>query len=260
MGRIRTVKPEFWKSEDMSTIHPESRLLAIALLNHSDDEGYFNANEKLIKAECCPLTEDSLSVHERLNQLSKIGYLILGKTEEGKSYGKIINFNEYQRVNRPTPSKIRDLAITWQHSPTTHEPLTEDSLRTHSGKERKGKEKEKTNPESKALPSNKQDELKDFTEEQKRVLTEKLERFNINAESFEKKIPKVLKYYNSLTPKEQSKFYVGALNMRENGMPIPEEGSNEMKFLLILKYEKEFGKKSPQIKTARNVDTERRAI
>ena len=51
MARIRTVKPDFWKDEELSAASPEAALLAIGLLNHSDDEGFFKANPKLIEAE-----------------------------------------------------------------------------------------------------------------------------------------------------------------------------------------------------------------
>jgi DNA-directed RNA polymerase specialized sigma54-like protein len=36
-------------------------MLAAALLNHADDEGFFNANARLVKAQCVPLREDSVS-------------------------------------------------------------------------------------------------------------------------------------------------------------------------------------------------------
>ncbi|HBS0572930.1 TPA: DnaT-like ssDNA-binding domain-containing protein, partial [Klebsiella pneumoniae] len=48
MARIRTIKPEFWTDEDMAEVSEPACLLAIGLLNYADDEGYFNANPKLI--------------------------------------------------------------------------------------------------------------------------------------------------------------------------------------------------------------------
>ena len=38
MARIRTIKPEFWRDEDLSGLPAETALLAIGLLNHADDE------------------------------------------------------------------------------------------------------------------------------------------------------------------------------------------------------------------------------
>lgn len=134
MARIRTIKPEFWKNEELSALPESVHMLAAALLNYADDEGYFNANLGLIKAECFPLREPSVSVHESLIMLSDIGYLRLNCGSDGRQYGHVVKFSEHQRVNRPTPSKIRELFA--------HGKLTEPSLPERKGKEGKGKEHE----------------------------------------------------------------------------------------------------------------------
>lgn len=143
MARIRTVKPEFWTDEDLATVTETARLVAIGLLNLSDDEGFFNANIRLIECSLFPLTEPSLSIHECLKQLINIGYLDVRTTADGKSYGHVVNFTKHQKVNRPTASKIKPLFI--DNSELT--VLTEDSLSNHGsitvGKERKGKEQGK---------------------------------------------------------------------------------------------------------------------
>ena len=72
MGRIRTVKPEFWTNEALSASSAETHLLAAALLNYADDEGYFNANPGLVKAACSPLRESSVSTHAQLRRLAEI--------------------------------------------------------------------------------------------------------------------------------------------------------------------------------------------
>lgn len=62
MARIRTIKPEFWTDEDMAEVSEPACLLAIGLLNYADDEGYFNANPKLIKAAVFPIREPSVPI------------------------------------------------------------------------------------------------------------------------------------------------------------------------------------------------------
>lgn len=137
MARIRTIKPEFWKDEDLSELPELTHLFAAALLNYSDDEGYFNANPKLIKAELFPLREPSLSIHGMLNELSNIGYLTLFSSSDGKFYGLVNNFTTHQKINRPTKSKIaaitKDCAVLTELSVSPHGRLI-------AGKERKGKE------------------------------------------------------------------------------------------------------------------------
>ena len=75
MPRIRTIKPEFWSDEKLATVSEASLLVAIGLLNIADDEGYFNANPKLIDAFIFPLRESSMSTHGAINELSSIGYI-----------------------------------------------------------------------------------------------------------------------------------------------------------------------------------------
>jgi len=136
MPRIRTVKPEFWDSEDMAVVSEPSCLLAIGLLNFADDEGFFNANEAIIKKNIFPLREPSMTIHEQLNELSNIGYLSLHNGEKNRSYGHIKNFNLHQKINRPNPSKIKGLITDDVSSLNTHGAFT-------AGKERKGKEQGK---------------------------------------------------------------------------------------------------------------------
>jgi hypothetical protein len=140
MGRIRTIKPEFFRDEELSALPADTHLFAAGLLCESDDEGYFNANPRLLKGSIFPLRESSVSIHDMLIQLAGIGYIALGKGADGKSYGRVVKFLVHQRVNRPSPSKYSELPISWGDSLNTHGVLSEDSLPEGKGKEGKGKE------------------------------------------------------------------------------------------------------------------------
>jgi hypothetical protein len=107
MGRIRTIKPEFHAHEELSALPAETHLLAAALTNYADDEGYFNANPVLVKAGTNPLRDDRTTVEEQLEQLAKIGYLEIRKSGN-KHYGRILTFKDHQRISHPTPSKLKD--------------------------------------------------------------------------------------------------------------------------------------------------------
>lgn len=111
MGRIRTIKPEFWSDEDMSEVSECACLLAIGLLNYADDDGYFNANPKLIKAEIFPIRETSHTIPVAIRELSDIGYLSLFLGPDGKQYGLINNFAIHQVVNKKKPSKIKSIGL-----------------------------------------------------------------------------------------------------------------------------------------------------
>lgn len=112
MARIRTIKPEFWTDEDMADLSEPACLLAIGLLNYADDEGYFNANPKLIKAAVFPIREPSVPITVLIRELSNCGYLTMFSTQDGKHFGAITNFLKHQVVNKPKESKIKNLALT----------------------------------------------------------------------------------------------------------------------------------------------------
>jgi len=139
MARIRTIKPEFWLDEDIATLSEPSMLLAIGLLNHADDEGYFNANPGLIKAAVFPLREPSKNIRGMLDELSSMGYIQVKKHDAtSKTYGWIVNFKKHQRVDKPRPSEIKELKLFQEASKKRPRKLYE-------GKERKGKEGNKGN-------------------------------------------------------------------------------------------------------------------
>lgn len=152
MARIRTIKPEFWTHEDLSAQPEATHMLAAALLNHADDEGYFNANPGLVRAACCPLREPSVSVQDSLKRLVEIGYLRMATAPDGKRYGYVVTFDDHQRVNRPTPSKIKGLGLVWDESLPTHTQLSEDSPPERNREQGKEQGKEEK-PSSSAAPS-----------------------------------------------------------------------------------------------------------
>jgi hypothetical protein len=107
MARIRTIKPEFWQNEKLARLSEHARLLAIALLNHADDEGYFNANAFLVRAACFPYDDNSTKVIGSLKELSQIGY-IETRSDGEKHLGRVCKFLLHQRIDKPGSSKFRD--------------------------------------------------------------------------------------------------------------------------------------------------------
>lgn len=163
MARIRTIKPDFWRDEQLSMISPEACLLAIGLLNHCDDEGYFNANPKLVESDVFPLRELSNTTTVLIQELSNIGYLDLFQGEDGKTYGHIRNFEKHQVINKKTPSKIKNLCnLPYDYHTTT--------VVLPTGMERNGKEKEKESKKTVVAPEGVSIEVwKAFTEQRKKA-------------------------------------------------------------------------------------------
>lgn len=152
MGRIRTIKPEFFQNERLSDLCADAHLLAAGLLTYADDDGYFNAHPGLVKAAVFPLRECSVSIHAMLTDLANIGFLRLGTGEHGRTFGWIVEFLKHQRINRPTPSKIKDLPIDWGDSVITHTQLTEYAV-PEQGTGNREKEQGTGNREIVAVPA-----------------------------------------------------------------------------------------------------------
>jgi hypothetical protein len=72
--RIRTIKPEFWKSEHLADLPPFARLLFIGLWNCADREGRLEDRPKRLKAELFPY--DDVDVDALLSVLAKWGFIV----------------------------------------------------------------------------------------------------------------------------------------------------------------------------------------
>jgi hypothetical protein len=108
MPRIRTIKPEFWQNESLASLSEHARLMAIALLNHADDKGFFLASHQLVRASCFPFDEDSKKVLGSIEELSRIGYIEV-RNCGGKQIGRICKFLDHQRIDKPQKSKLIDI-------------------------------------------------------------------------------------------------------------------------------------------------------
>ena len=109
MPRIRTIKPEFWSNEKLSDLSLTAHMLAAALLNYADDEGYFNAHPALVRAGTFPLRREFTleTVAADLEALRGVDYWRKWQGPDGRVYGWIRGFTTHQRVSHPSPSKIR---------------------------------------------------------------------------------------------------------------------------------------------------------
>ena len=104
MARIRTVKPEFWTSEQIMECSPLARLLFIGLWNFCDDRGVHPVAYKTLKAEVFP-ADDILSsdVERMVGELVSIG--LLGVFEaEGRQWWYVTGWR-HQIINRPSKSR-----------------------------------------------------------------------------------------------------------------------------------------------------------
>lgn len=140
--RIRTIKPEFWSNEKLASLPDFARLVAIGLLNYADDEGYFWANPLLLRGALFPFDEDSSKLRRSIAQLVEKGYIKVGKTADGRECGHVVNFCKHQRIDRPKPSEIKQVAQFDEQSTNDRRIIDDESLLEGKGKEGKGGQKD----------------------------------------------------------------------------------------------------------------------
>ncbi|WP_181771260.1 hypothetical protein [Amycolatopsis pittospori] len=106
MPRIRTIKPSFFRSEDVAALPLRARLTWIGLWTHCDDQGRTKDNARLIKGDIWPLDDVSLAdIEEDLETLAA-HERIVRYTVGGRRYLAIVNWHDHQSIQKPTPSKL----------------------------------------------------------------------------------------------------------------------------------------------------------
>ena len=182
--RKRMIDPGYWSDDKIIELQPEQRLLFIGMWNFADDTGVLKNSPKQLKAQIFPadlITEETISGW--LNGLYDIGLIQLNKD---KSLIKIKGWDNYQKINRPQPSK-------YEFIEENHESFSEHSVNNHGTFTPNRKEEkiiEKNRKESKG---------------QKNLLVQTYERF----EQFYKLYPRKIKPHRakkawiSMTNKER---------------------------------------------------------
>lgn len=124
MARIRTIKPDFFQSEDVAVLSYRARLTWIGLWTHVDDEGRCKANPRLIKGALWPLEDDvsSKDVSTDIDELERNGKLVIYESQ-GEEFIQILNWLKHQRISRPSQSKF----------PAPSPSSIEASLNLHGG-------------------------------------------------------------------------------------------------------------------------------
>ena len=99
MARIRTVKPEFWSSEQVMSCRPMARLLFIGLWNFCDDGGNHPLAPRTIKALVFP--GDDITTEEVSNLLGELegAELIQSYWVNGKNYFHVCGW-KHQKIEK----------------------------------------------------------------------------------------------------------------------------------------------------------------
>lgn len=104
MARIRTVKPEFWTSEQVMEVSPLARLLFIGMWNFCDDKGVIPASFKTLKAQVFPSDDILAADVERLIGELIAQELLVQFDADGRSWWFVTGWH-HQVINRPSKSR-----------------------------------------------------------------------------------------------------------------------------------------------------------
>ena len=112
--RIRSIKPEFWRSDDMSALPIEDRLLFIGLWSYVDDSGIGLDQEVSIAADLfaadlsCNPHETLARVSRGMQHIAARGCIVRWKVDDpeskydGKHLFKIAHWSRHQNIARPS--------------------------------------------------------------------------------------------------------------------------------------------------------------
>lgn len=148
MARIRTIKPEFFTSDDVVALTPWARLLYIALWCEADREGRLQWKPGTFKRRYFP--DDQVDIDALCNELVQRRLVVL---YGDSALGYIPTFRDHQHINpRETASSLPD-PQSWVDPPrvTTRHDASNLDLHTQGGRE--GKEGKGTKEAQSADPA-----------------------------------------------------------------------------------------------------------
>jgi hypothetical protein len=154
MPRIRSLKPEFFSSEQIVSVSIPARYLFEGIWVFGDDDGYVSASPIQLKMKVFP--GDAIDVAPLIEELVAADLVRRVNTDQGPALW-VPSFRNHQSPKYPTPTKFtRDGAPLTEHSPNGGEGVPKRSPRTHPGdrerEERRGEKREKPSSEDATAP------------------------------------------------------------------------------------------------------------
>ena len=123
MARKRMIDPNIWQSEDFSKLSTLGKLVFIGLFSLADDEGRGRCNPVYLKSILFPYEEGirSADIDKTLSEISS-NMSVIFYSCDGSSYYSLYNWNTWQKIDRPSESKIPEY-----NSQAMQRLFTEDS-------------------------------------------------------------------------------------------------------------------------------------
>ena len=189
MARKRMIDPNIWQSEDFSKLSTLGKLVFIGLFSLADDEGRGRSNPVYLKSILFPYEEGirSADIDKTLSEISS-NMSVIFYSCDGSSYYSLYNWNIWQKIDRPTESKIPEYdektmqRLFDEHSTSSRRVIApnrkEDKRKEDNKKEKEIKRKkivELYNSTCPLLP-----QIKKLTEKREKAIDKFIKEFSID--------------------------------------------------------------------------------
>jgi murein DD-endopeptidase MepM/ murein hydrolase activator NlpD len=136
--RIRSVKPEFWRSDDVAVLSREHRLLFIGLWSYVDDNGVGIDDYRQVAADLFALDDDQNEVREFVREgLARLaGAFLIARYEVGGRRYLYVTGWKHQRVDKPNKPRYPLPPRAESDPPTCDDGEPSDSIAGDSGETR----------------------------------------------------------------------------------------------------------------------------
>ncbi|MGW1279590.1 hypothetical protein ACWD4V_21930 [Streptomyces tsukubensis] len=150
MPRIRTIKPEAFRSESLAAVSLSAERTFLGLLTEADDHGRFRDQPAVLAGALWSYRpgHGALGVEDDLTQLAAHNLICryaVHEDGEDRRYAHIVTWRKHQKINRPSgvrtppcphheaPAVRPATTVVPEPAVTAHGALTEEAVRTHGG-------------------------------------------------------------------------------------------------------------------------------
>lgn len=107
MARKRMISPSIWESSSFAKLSDLAKIVFIGLFSNADDEGKGYGDATFVKNKLFPRDKDKrvTDIEKALSEIAQTMSIIFYEVEGDKFY-YLTKWKAYQKIDRPTPSKI----------------------------------------------------------------------------------------------------------------------------------------------------------
>ncbi|WP_280188767.1 hypothetical protein [Nocardia gipuzkoensis] len=136
MARIRSIKPEFWDSPGVETLHPYWRLLYIAMWNWADDMGRGKAEARELMGFAFPRDEDmTLGEFRRgLGEVRRVFGVRFYKVG-GRSFYAIPSWEKHQKIDKRSGARWPGPEEGEDYDPVANRPTSAETVQVEADSE-----------------------------------------------------------------------------------------------------------------------------